>query len=286
MPETVLNLSKRIASEIGFPEPTALAVGSATFTLQLKRLLQRCAEDMRKRYPWPELNKDGTITLVANQESYALPDDFDYFHNETFWDRTNSLKAMGSITPREWQDLKYGYRTSARTLFRIKGKSSKQIFIYPTPQAGDAGTVLGFEYQSKSWLNPQAWTTGSTYGVDTYVSSGEYIFYSASGGVAGATAPTPSVLNDGGITWTLYTQPYESVTSDNDMYLLPSDCMALGVQWLWRRNRGFDAQEFFQEYLRSMKLAITDKNPTRDLNLYCDSEGFNYPLLPVGGWGT
>ena len=170
---SLLTVVQNVAKEIGLPSPSVVIGSSNTLVIQLLALANRAGKQVRSDYQWPQLNRETTITLVAGTGSYNLPSDFDYAVMQTHWDQTRDWRLIGPVSAQEWQAWKQGAVTTPnRTLFRVKGFGSSQIYVHPVPDAGSAGSILGYEYQSTFWIRTAAGSEGSkeAFTVDTDVS--------------------------------------------------------------------------------------------------------------------
>lgn len=106
----------------------------------------------------------GTATaIIFGQDAYALPNDFAYFQQMTWWDRTYRWQMAGPLTAQEWQVLKSGLSpVGPRRFFRIMGN---KFFIHPAPSA--TGQTMVFEYFSNAWCQSSVAVAQSTWAADT-----------------------------------------------------------------------------------------------------------------------
>ncbi len=88
---TLLSIIQDACNDIGFPPPATVV--NNTDALQYLRLTNRAGEAL-SRWPWEELIKEGTITLVAADQDYALPTDFRYIIPETQWNRDDKRQLI------------------------------------------------------------------------------------------------------------------------------------------------------------------------------------------------
>lgn len=103
------------------------------------------------------------ITIIFGQDVYALPNDFSYFQQMTWWDRTYRWQMMGPLSAQEWQVLKSGLSPiGPRRFFRIMGN---QFYIHPAPSV--TGNTLVFEYFSNSFCQSNAAAAQNTWLADT-----------------------------------------------------------------------------------------------------------------------
>lgn len=92
----------------------------------------------------------GTYTgadYTFGQVNYAMPSDFERMVNKTQYNKSNRWAVIGPKDAQEWQWLKASYVTTGpRMRFRIAGN---KFVVWPMPTSN---VVLGFEYQSNSWV--------------------------------------------------------------------------------------------------------------------------------------
>lgn len=96
----------------------------------------------------------GTEILFA-KDTYDLPEDFDRYIGQTWWDRTNHWRLMGPDSPQMDQYVRSGiFTTGPRRRWRQVGRKPAAWRIWPPPFAGGAPApgALVWEYISKNWV--------------------------------------------------------------------------------------------------------------------------------------
>lgn len=248
---TLLTLVQNVANEVGITEPETVVGNTDTQVKQLLRLVYRTGDNLKRRFDWPQLTKEHSITLVASDNAYAFPDDYERQLYNTHWDDTNNWALIGPISPQEWQWRTKGIVASfPRFRFRARGDTDDQILLTPTPGTGDAGNILYFEYQSTVWIKPTVWEEAKVF------SDGDYCFYNGNyyscttGGTAGATPPThtSSTASDDTITWTYVSDPYLTFVADTDEVKIDQSLIELGVAYRFLRQKGLNYQHLQQEF--------------------------------------
>lgn len=288
---SILTVVQNVAREIGLNPPSAV-VGSSDLTAkQLLRYCYRAAEEMMDGHHWAELEKEHSITLVASEASYALPTDFDRHVFNTQWDQSNKWTLIGPLTPKQWQEWKNGYvQDGPRNRFRVKGLSEKQFFVDPTPDSGNAGDVLIFEYYSKQWLYPKKWEQNTAFGVGSYCHYGENIYKTANGGTTGTTAPTHTsgTVSDGGVSWEYQSDYYDTVLADSDVSRIDESTLELGILYRFLRQKGQPWQYAKQEFDRRLKIQASKLRGAS--TIYLGSRGFRRFIgpenIPDTGYGS
>ena len=235
---SLLSMLQRVCNEVGLPEPTLVLSSTDRQMRQLLAITYRVGNDLRA-CAWPDMQKEYSFTLVNGQDAYPFPADYDFDISETHWNRSTTNSLIGPLSPSEWQSLKSGSITSSITnyQFRFKGSGTNQFFIDPTPTATNAGEILVFEYQSLNWIRPRTWTASTNFAAGSFCFNNGNLFRTVAGGTSGASAPTPALLNDGGVTWILVSV-YSAFSADTDEFLIDEELVGLGVQWNYLASKG------------------------------------------------
>lgn len=145
-----LKLINQIAGELGLPQYTTVVGLANEQSVQLIAMLNSAGNELMTYYPWEQFRKEFTFSTVDLQGSYDLPTDYNYFVDQTQWDRTNHWPLSGPKTAQEWAWLKGGLVAFApRTRFRVFGG---KINILPIPGVGHVPQTMAMEYVSNAWL--------------------------------------------------------------------------------------------------------------------------------------
>jgi hypothetical protein len=101
-------------------------------------------------------------TYTFGQVNYAMPSDYQRMVNKTQYNKSNRWSVIGPKDAQEWQWLKASYVTTGpRMRFRIAGN---KFVVWPMPTAQ---VILGFEYQSGSWVVGADGTYKTRFSADT-----------------------------------------------------------------------------------------------------------------------
>lgn len=191
---TVLSVAQDIAARLQLTQPTTLLSVTDANTILIKTLMKQAVSDLVSEFAWPELQKIYSFTLIAGQDSYALPTDMERTLTETLWNTTQRWPLNGPLTAREWQTYKSGLVTTIpRQRFRIKGWTNKQFFIDPVPTSSEASQIIVFEYVTSLGIRPTAWTASTAFTLNEYRSWNDNVYKCTSAGT-GSTRP-PTVYN-------------------------------------------------------------------------------------------
>lgn len=93
--------------------------------------------------------------ILFAKDTYDIPEDFDRYISETWWDRTNRWKLIGPDSPQYWQYINSGiFTTGPRRHWRQLGRRPSAWRIWPPPFSGGAPApgALVWEYISKNWV--------------------------------------------------------------------------------------------------------------------------------------
>jgi len=168
---TAVDILKQVAGELGLPRPPTVTGLSDVQSVQLLSLLNSAGNELMLYYPWEQFAKEQEIILLPDVDSYPLPDDYNYYTDQTQWDRTNHWPLLGPKSAQEWAWLK-GALVAAlpRMRFRIQDNEFK---VWPIPQSTDVvgPHVLAMEYIQKNWITT---TSGES---DMIVADGDLLRY-------------------------------------------------------------------------------------------------------------
>jgi len=267
---SLLTLMQDTFNILGLSEPSSVLNNTDSSVKQALAMLYDVGQETRDRFAWPELNKEHTITLVASQQGYALPDDYDRQVFETHWAQSEQWPLIGPITPQEWRARQDGIITSSpRQRFRVRGYDGSEILIDPTPDSDDAGNTLIFEYQSTEWFQPPQWVTSTSYSASDYVSNIGNVYQTAAGGTSGATAPTHTTgdASDGTVTWTFVSDEYVTFNSDNDIFIIDERLLGHGLKWRFMEQKGLPFGHYRELYEAQIRRHISHLRGAKTLNL-------------------
>lgn len=144
---TLLEIVRRAAGEMGIPRPSTVAGNTDLQAQQLFDFANAVGADLLEHYPWTALHTLATVTTVNGQADYDLPGDFQGFLSDTGWDRTNRWRLIGPDTPQADRALRESGMVDP--VYRRFRRYGDRITINPTPSA--SGETLVYEYVSKNW---------------------------------------------------------------------------------------------------------------------------------------
>jgi hypothetical protein len=146
----VNDIINRTALEVGLLPSSSPVTDTNEAFIQLVGLLNSSGQELCELNDWQILVKPFEIdTLDTDSGKYDLPDDFNYFIDQTGWDRKNNLPLAGPLSAQDWTYLE-GRNLASSTIYASYRQNDGQIWIYPQPPP-DA-MQLTFEYISRNWL--------------------------------------------------------------------------------------------------------------------------------------
>lgn len=104
------------------------------------------------------INLPATDTVVAGEvtftkDTFAQPDDFDHYINETWWDETNHWMLIGPDSPQRDQQHHSGIVTTGpRRHFRRVGRAPVDYRLWPPISSFEQDFSITFQYISRNWV--------------------------------------------------------------------------------------------------------------------------------------
>lgn len=145
--ESASEIINTAAVEVGLTANTAPFSSPDPSFKQLIKLLTVCGRELALLHPWNMGVREGTFTVVAGQTEYDLPDDFLSLADSTAWNRNSNWPMYGSATPQTW--TMWAIENPSLT-FQCIFRMARRKFTIPADSI-PAGTVIAYEYRSRSW---------------------------------------------------------------------------------------------------------------------------------------
>lgn len=143
--KTLLQIVQQFTAVAGLTIPVSVVGSTDTQIIQILALLNEGLDELAvKKWPQAETEATFTSTSVESQGKIdTIAPGFEELIPDTFWNLTNKLPAIGSMSPAETQVLKVWGTPSAMVTFRQVGD---ELHFIP---AIASGIQFRFEYRSK-----------------------------------------------------------------------------------------------------------------------------------------
>jgi len=161
MPYQIINESslsaivQNMAAMVGYPVPADPAGSTDPAVIQMVQAVNMGGIELLSMYEWQELTKPYNISISADtpgqtEKSFALPDDFYDWVDQTNWNATNQLPSLGPVSPQMWQQLLV--RTTLPTLSFYWQVRDGRLYVLAPPTSAQTMT---FFYISAGWVRDQ-----------------------------------------------------------------------------------------------------------------------------------
>jgi len=143
--KTLLQIIQQFTATAGLTVPVAVVSSTDTQIIQILALLNEGLDELgMAKWPQAEVEATFTSTSVENQGKIdTIAPGFSELIPNTFWNLTNKLPAIGSMSPQETQVLKVWGTPSAMVTFRQVGD---ELHFIP---AIASGSQFRFEYRTR-----------------------------------------------------------------------------------------------------------------------------------------
>lgn len=152
---TLSAIVQNVAAMVSYPTPADPAGDSDPAVVQMVQAVNLAGIDLLSMNDWQELTKVHTISIQADspgqsEKSFALPEDFYEFVDQTQWNSSEQWPAIGPISPQFWQQLLI--RQTLPTLSFYWQVRDNKLYILSPPTSAQ---TLSFYYQSVAWVRDQ-----------------------------------------------------------------------------------------------------------------------------------
>jgi hypothetical protein len=113
------------------------------------------------------LHREFTLTTAASATSYALPADYVEMVSGSLWDRTNTFRLVGPVTPQREQSAK---AWNAAAVIGIEHRIQGNRLTFPI--APSDGLTLAGEYVSRNWT-----LSAAGVGADHVIAATDYVLF-------------------------------------------------------------------------------------------------------------
>lgn len=295
---TVYGIAVEALEGIRITAPSSIISNSDILQKQLRRIITAESRFLRNQFVFPQLKKRYSFSTTSGRSKYPFPEDFYGIITATGWDQTNSIPLGTSLSDEYVNDALYGIALSGSPFgfrpfgpdFNVLVTAGGQFNVVPTPTST---MTFSYEYISSNLFLPPNWTASEAGITTSKYRNANGIIYKCSAittGTTGTTAPshTSGSAVDGGVTWTVYTAPYEVFAADEDYSLFDDDIMIAGVRYRYQAVSGLDF-EVDPETGRSKEYnRLLERTRSRmfgslrgSFSRTCSSPRYR---VPTGGW--
>lgn len=143
---TILSLIQDATDLLSLARPSVVVTSNDQQTRQLHAIAVQECKDLNRLW-WTAMTREHTFATTATPEqSGMIPEDFDRFWPNSFFNRTTRREVVGPVSPQDWQRVQAsGITASCVLAYRERDGA---FLITPTPAAGE---TIAFEYISKNW---------------------------------------------------------------------------------------------------------------------------------------
>lgn len=139
---SALTIVQKVCSLPGLTAPTVVFASTDQQIIQIRTLMNEELVELAKDFAWTALITEKTFsTTAAAAQVGALPADFDWYIDDSMWNRTTRVKIGGPVSSVEWQTYQaISLLSIPATVFRVRGTS---LLLYPTPPVSQ---TVAYEY--------------------------------------------------------------------------------------------------------------------------------------------
>ena len=146
---------QNVAAMVSFPVPSDPAGSEDPAVQQMVQALNMASLELLSMYDWQELVKSYDLTITADtagqkEKSFALPEDFYDWIDQTNWNSTTQLPSIGPVSAQFWQQLLV--RTSLPTLSFYWQVRDNKLYVLAPPTSSQ---TMKFFYLSAAWVRDQ-----------------------------------------------------------------------------------------------------------------------------------
>lgn len=160
---TLLEIIQEVCELVSLPRPTTIISSPDQQIRQLYAIANEEGRNQAGSFDWQIMRAQYDFTTVASAvQSSAVPDDWDRFISNSFFNITTRRQIVGPITPQEWQAIQAQPQLNRVVLAFVQ--RGGQFLLTPTPTAGE---TIQYEYVSKNWAVSNSGEPKSRFTADT-----------------------------------------------------------------------------------------------------------------------
>jgi len=177
---TLIEIVNTVARSVGHPKATTVATSQDEAIQRLQYYTNLAGQQLMTMSNWQKLSKTAVIDIVADtpaqtEKAFDLPPDFKVMTDDTHWNRSTQLPAVGPVNAQDWQWLVVrNTQITTRFMWRIR---DGQLWVKSPPPPGSP-QPLSFEYTSKYWAVGVDEATATEVGQETMEKDTDFHIYS------------------------------------------------------------------------------------------------------------
>lgn len=152
--ETAATLINRVLQSMGLPVPTSYVGNTDPVAVQMLSLLTDCGRELATKN-WKQLYKVWSFNTTPGVLSYDIPEDLEFFIDNTGWNRTARVPLIGPMTDQQFALLEARQLGGTTLYIQYRTGDDKLVFYFvpTTPQN------ITITYRSKGWVRDQTLAT-------------------------------------------------------------------------------------------------------------------------------
>lgn len=144
---SLLTLVQDTCDLLALPRPSIVINSTDDQVRQLHAICVEEADDLVASFNWQALLRQHTfVTVAAAEQLNAIPDDYDRFIPNSFFNRTTRRPVLGPISPQLWQNIQANPQVN-RVILAYRERDGV-FLVTPNPPADQ---TIAFEYSSNEW---------------------------------------------------------------------------------------------------------------------------------------
>lgn len=146
---------QNVAAMVSYPVPSDPAGSTDVAVQQMIQAVNMASTELLSMYDWQELVRSYTVSIQSDttgqrQKSFALPEDFFDWIDQTNWNESTQLPSIGPVSAQQWQMLLV--RATLPTLSFYWQVRDHLIYVLAPP---DVAQNMTFFYMSAAWVRDQ-----------------------------------------------------------------------------------------------------------------------------------
>jgi hypothetical protein len=161
MSKTLKETLNYVLGQSAFLQRDSFATGTDVDDIQMVAFANRAVDEINDAFPWNKLRKSKVVTMVTDQLTYDMPDDFDTYITESMWKAFGARHVVIPTENRYWAFLKAGNPGTGISYYaKLIGGMLEFIAV-------SGGDVINYDYQSSHAVISSTGQTKATFTSDS-----------------------------------------------------------------------------------------------------------------------